>query len=375
MAHLLTTLAHAAFDPDEETGALVPPIHLATTYERDPDGSYPKGYMYSRDGNPTRRLLENALAKFEGGVSCRAFSSGMAASNAVLQSIPTGSHVVVPNDVYHGVRRLIAEQFQGRGIEVSAVDMTSLDEIESAIQPHTRMIWAETPSNPLLQITDLPGVGQIATKNNLLFVVDGTWTTPLLQRPFEFGADMVVHSLTKYLGGHSDTLGGAVVTREESETFQRLSEYQKQSGAVLDPFSSWLTLRGIRTLGVRLSHQCLSAQQVAEFLESRSEVRAVFYPGLSSHPGHQIAAKQMENFGAMLSFEAVGGKDQAMAIAAAVHVFRRATSLGGTESLIEHRSSVEGPETKTSPSLLRLSIGLEHPQDLIDDLEQALTKS
>ena len=375
MAHLLTTLAHAACDPDAETGALVPPIHPATTYERDPDGSYPKGYKYARDGNPTRRQLENALTKLEGGTSCRAFSSGMAASNAVFQSIPIGAHVILPQDIYHGVRRLIAEQFQDRGIEATAVDMTSLDSIEKAIRSNTVMIWVETPSNPLLQITDLAGVGHIAKKSDLIFVVDGTWTTPLLQRPFEFGADLVVHSLTKYLGGHSDTLGGAVIAREDSEHFERLSDYQQQSGAVLDPFSSWLTLRGIRTLGVRLSHQCSSAKHVAAFLESRPEVRAVHYPGLPSHPGHQLAAKQMDDFGAMLSFEAEKGQRQAIAIAAAVKVFTRATSLGGTESLIEHRASVEGPETNTSPSLLRLSIGLEHPKDLIDDLEGALKKS
>ena len=375
MAHLLTSLAHAACDPDSETGALVPPIHPATTYERDPDGSYPKGYKYSRDGNPTRRQLENALAELEGGISCRAFSSGMAASNAVIQSIPIGSHVLLPDDVYHGVRQLINEQFQGRGIEVTAVDMTHLDNIENEIRPNTGMIWVETPSNPLLQITDLSGVGQIASKNDILFVVDGTWTTPFLQRPFEYGADLVVHSLTKYLGGHSDTLGGAVITRADSERFEQLSKYQQQSGAVLDPFSSWLTLRGIRTLGVRLSHQCSTARKVAAFLETRSEVRVVHYPGLSSHPEHELAAKQMDDFGAMLSFEADGGQDRAMAIAAAVEIFTRATSLGGTESLIEHRASIEGPETKTSPSLLRLSIGLEHPKDLIEDLERSLIKS
>ena len=211
-------------------------------------------------------------------------------SNAVFQSIPIGSHVILPQDVYHGVRRLIAEQFQDRGIEATAVDMTSLDSIENAIRSNTVMIWVETPSNPLSQITDLAGVGLIAKKSDLIFVVDGTWTTPLLQRPFEFSADLVVHSLTKYLGGHSDTLGGAVIAREDSEHFERLSDYQQQSGAVLDPFSSWLTLRGIRTLGVRLSHQCSSAKHVAAFLESRPEVRAVHYPGLPSHPGHQLAA-------------------------------------------------------------------------------------
>lgn len=375
MPHLHTTLAHAGTSPDPETGALSPPIHPATTFERDADGGYSKGFVYSRDGNPTRTQLETTLATIEGGIAARAFSSGMAAAHAVLQSIPPGSHILIPDDVYHGVRRLVVEQFQHRGLEMTAVDMSEAGQFERAIRANTRLIWVETPSNPLLKITDLKKVGQLARDHESLFVVDGTWTTPLLQRPFEYGADYVVHSLTKYLGGHSDTLGGAVVAREESTHFTRLTEYQKQSGAVLDPFSSWLTLRGIRTLNVRLSRQCATANRVAGFLESRPEVACVHYPGLSSHPSHELAAKQMDDFGAMLSFEALGGQDHAMAITAAVNVFTRATSLGGTESLIEHRASVEGPESSTSPSLLRVSIGLEHPEDLIADLEGALTNS
>ena len=375
MPHLQTTLAHAGTTPDLETGALVPPIHPATTYERDIDGTYPKGFTYSRDGNPTRSQLEKTLATIEGGVSARAFSSGMAASHAIFQSIPLGSHVIIPDDVYHGVRRLVVEQFQDRGLEMSAVDMNEKDSVERAIQPNTRLIWVESPSNPLLKITDLQAVGRLAEKHEILFAVDGTWTTPLLQRPFEFGADYVMHSLTKYLGGHSDTLGGAVVAREDSAHFRKISEFQNQSGAVLDPFSCWLTLRGIRTLGVRLSKQCTTAKQVALFLESRPEVDVVHFPGLPSHPSHDVAARQMDDFGAMLSFEATGGQKQAMAISAGVNVFTRATSLGGTESLIEHRASVEGPESKTSTALLRVSIGLEHPQDLIADLDAALTNS
>ncbi len=375
MVNILTRLAHAECEIDPETAALIPPVHLSTTYERNPDGTYPHGFKYARDGNPTRAQLEKSLAAIEGGFASRAFPSGMAACNAVLQALPSDAHILIPDDVYHGFRRLVVEQFENRGMRVSTVDMTDLEHVQDTMQADTAMIWVESPSNPLLRISDIRRLAAMAKQHDALLIVDGTWTTPLLQKPFELGANVVVHSLTKYMAGHSDVLGGAIIVRDESDYFHRIARYQQQSGAVLDPFSSWLTIRGLRSLGVRLAHQCASAKHVAAFLSSNGGVKKVFYPGLASHPGHGLAASQMADFGAMLSFTVDGDQSRALSVAAMTRVFTRATSLGGTESLIEHRASMEGPETTTSPSLLRLSIGLEHPGDLVDDLENALTKS
>jgi len=375
MAHILTRLAHAECEIDPATAALIPPIHLATTYERQPDGTYPLGFKYARDGSPTRAQLEKSLAAIEGGFASWAFPSGMAVCNAVLQALPRDAYIIIPDDVYHGFRRLVREQFESRGMRVSAVDMTDLESVQRVMHADTAMIWAESPSNPLLKISDIQSLSALAKQHDALFIVDGTWTTPLLQKPLELGADAVVHSLTKYMAGHSDVLGGAIIAGKESDYFHRIAHYQQQSGAVLDPFSSWLTIRGIRSLGVRLSHQCASAKLVAAFLSSHGGVREVFYPGLASHPGHELAASQMTDFGAMLSFIVDGDHRDAIQVAAKTRVFTRATSLGGTSSLIEHRASMEGPDTLTPPALLRLSIGLEHADDLIGDLENALTKS
>jgi len=372
MPHPETLLAHAGCSTDPATGAVVAPPYLTTTYERAEDGSYPHGYQYGRSGNPTREHFETTLSEFEGGAGCVGFASGMAAAMTVLQALPAGKHIILPDDVYHGVRTLVHDVFAPRNLEVSTVDMTDLDTLEAAFRPNTLLVWAETPSNPMLQITDLQAVANLIHANDALLLVDGTWTTPLLQRPLDLGADLVLHSVTKYLAGHSDVLGGAVVAAEQSGFFDRVRSIQEAGGPVMDPFSAWLALRGMRTLAPRLRLQCASARRIASFLDEHDRVETVHHPSLPHHPGHDVAAEQMTDFGGMLSFEVRGGRDAAMAVAARVNVFRRATSLGGTESLIEHRASIEPEDTSTPEGLLRLSVGLEHIDDLMDDLSQAL---
>jgi cystathionine gamma-synthase len=371
MPHPETLLAHAGCTPDPATGAVVAPPYLSTTYERAEDGSYPHGYQYGRTGNPTRAQFENTLSQFEGGAGCAAFASGMAAAMTVLQALPHGTHVLLPDDVYYGVHRLIDVAFN-HALSVSSVDMTDLSALEAAFRPDTLLVWVETPSNPMLRITDLQAVADMTHANEALLIVDGTWTTPLLQRPLDLGADLVLHSITKYLAGHSDVLGGAVVAAEQSGFFDRVRSIQEAGGPVLDPFGAWLALRGLRTLAPRLRLQCTTARRVASFLDEHAHVDAVHHPSLPHHPGHEVAAQQMDDFGGMLSFEVKGGRDAAMDVAARVKVFRRATSLGGTESLIEHRASIEPEGTLTPPGLLRLSMGLEHVDDLIEDLAHAL---
>jgi len=371
MPHPDTLLAHAGCSPDPATGAVVAPPYLTTTFERAEDGSYPHGYQYGRTGNPTREQFEETLNAFEGGAGCAGFASGMAAAMTVLQALPAGKHILLPADVYYGVQRLIEEAFEDR-FSVSPVDMTDLDALEAAFRAETLLVWAETPSNPMLRITDLQAVADLTHAQNALLLVDGTWTTPLLQRPLDLGADLVLHSVTKYLAGHSDVLGGAVVAAEQSGLFDRLRSIQETGGAVMDPFSAWLALRGMRSLAPRLRLQCASARQIAAFLDEHDRVETVHHPSLPHHPGHDIAARQMDDFGGMLSFEVQGARDAAMEVAARVEVFRRATSLGGTESLIEHRASIEPEGSATPEGLLRLSIGLEHVDDLIADLSQAL---
>ncbi|WP_457651331.1 trans-sulfuration enzyme family protein [Rhodocaloribacter sp.] len=372
MAHLETRLAQAGGVPDPETGALIPPIHLSTTYERGADGVYPRGFVYSRLANPTRQRFETALAALEGGTACMAFASGMAAATAVLQALRPGDHLLLPDDVYYGVRRLVETVFAEWGLVWSVVDMTDLDAVEAALRPATRLVWTETPSNPMLKITDLRAVAERTHAAGARLLVDGTWMTPYLQRPFEHGADLVLHSVTKYLGGHSDVLGGAVVFRTEDAFSERVRALQTSAGAVMDPFSAWLAIRGMRTLAARLRMQCDTARRLAAFLQTHPAVARVHHPSLTEHPGHAVARRQMDDDGAMLSIEVRGGREEALGVAARVKVFTRATSLGGVESLIEHRASIEAPPSRTPESLLRLSIGLEHPDDLLADLSQAL---
>ena len=370
----LETLAvHAGHAPDLATSAVTPPIHLSTTYERAPDGTLPHGFIYSRYANPNRDALERCLAALEGGSAAAAFASGQAATAAVLQALNPGDHVVISEDAYFGTLKLAREVFERWGLLFTLVDARDAATIEAAIRPTTQLLWLETPSNPLLAITDLPAVVAIARKHGVRVAVDNTWATPVLQRPLESGCDLVMHSTTKYLGGHSDTLGGAIVGREGDDFFARIRAIQSTGGAVPSPFESWLVLRGIRTLPFRMRGHCAHARAVADFLAHHPAVDEVHYPGLETHAGHAIAGAQMSDFGGMLSVQVRGGSADALRVASRVELITRATSLGGPESLIEHRHSVEGPGSRAPENLLRLSIGLEHPDDIIADLEQALS--
>lgn len=372
MAHLDTLLARAGTEPDPTTGALAPPIHPATTFARLEDGTAPDGFIYSRLDNPTRRILQEALTEAEGGAGCLAFASGMAAAMTLLQTLGTGDHIILPRDIYFGVRQLVTAQFDRWGLAWTGVDMTDPETVREALRPETRLVFVESPSNPQLNITDIARVARIAHDAGAALVVDNTWSTPLITRPIELGADVVLHSVTKYLGGHSDVLGGALIFADQGPLFQRAEALAKEGGAVLDPFGAWLTLRGMRSLGPRLRQQSDSALQIARWLEQHPAVEGVHYPGLPSHTGHETARKQMRLFGGMLSFRLRGGEAKALDVVRRTRLFANATSLGGTESLMEHRASVEGPDTPTPRNLLRVSIGLEYPDDLIADLEQAL---
>jgi cystathionine gamma-synthase len=367
-----TTAVHAGRHVDPATGAVTPPIHLSTTFERGADGEYPRGYSYSREDNPNRRALEECLAALEGGKQALAFASGLAVATALVQGLEPGDHILAPDDVYYGLRKVIGEVFAKSGLEASYVDMTDLDAVRQAVRPSTRLVWVETPSNPLMTITDLAGIAGIARRANAISICDGTFATPILQRPFEQGIDMVTHSTTKYIGGHSDVVGGALITKFDNYLFERARKSQIFGGAVPSPFDCWLTLRGVDTLPYRMRAHSENAGRIAQFLEGHPAVQAVHYPGLACHAGHEIAARQMSGFGGMLSVQVPGGRAQAMQVAARVRLFTRATSLGGAHSLIEHRASVEPSKTKTPQNLLRLSIGLENAGDLIADLEQAL---
>lgn len=371
----LETLAiHAGRAPDLATGAVAPSPILSTTFARDADGDYPHGHIYSRSSNPARAALETLLAALEGGSAAAAFASGSAASMAVFQALSPGDHVIAPDDVYHGTRTQLRELLARWGLRHSLVDLTDLDAVRAAITPATRLIWAETPSNPLLKISDVSGLAELAHAAGAQLVVDSTFATPVLQQPLALGADLVMHSTTKYLGGHSDVLGGAVIAREPDALFARIRDLQTKGGAVPAPFDCWLLQRSIGTLPLRVRAQTANAQAIAEFLAAHPQVSAVHYPGLSSHAGHALARRQMSGYGAMLSFQVRGGRDAALAVAGRVQLYTRATSLGGIESLIEHRASVEGPHTSTPQDLLRMSVGLEHVDDLIDDLRQALLR-
>ncbi len=367
-----TLAVHAGHAIDPSTGAVTPPIHLSTTFEREADGSFPRGYIYARTNNPNRMALEECLCALEGGAAAAAFASGSAATMSVFQALVPGDHVIAPADAYHGTARLLREVFAPWGLETTFVDVTDPARVQQAIRPHTKLVWIETPSNPLLKVTDITGIAELAHGAGALCVCDNTWATPILQHPFELGADLSVHATTKYLGGHSDVTGGVVIAKVEDEFFQRVRRLQVQTGAVPSPFDCWLVLRGIRTLPYRMRAHSENAMKVAGFLSHHAGVEVVHYPGLKGHAGHDIAARQMGGFGGMASFQVKGDRDTAMGVAARVRVFTRATSLGGTESLIEHRASIEGPGTRTPDNLLRLSIGLEHADDLIEDLARAL---
>jgi cystathionine gamma-synthase len=370
--HKETLAVHAGHGVDPTTGAVSPPIHLSTTFERGVDGSFPTGYVYSRSGNPNRTQLETALATIEGGAAAAAFASGSAATLAVFQALAPGDHIVAPTDAYHGTTRILRDLLARWGLAATFVDMTDLAAVERAIEPRTKVVWIETPSNPLLHVTDIAAVVALAGASGVRVVCDNTWATPALQQPLAHGADLVVHSTTKYLGGHSDVLSGAVVTKVEDDFFARVREVQTVGGGVAAPFDAWLVSRGIRSLHWRMRGHVANAAAVATFLHEDQRVQAVYYPGLPGHPNHAVAARQMSGFGGMISFQPHGDAANALAIVGRAQLFTRATSLGGTESLIEHRASVEGPQTRTPGNLIRMSIGLEYADDLITDLDQAL---
>ncbi|MEJ2287115.1 MAG: PLP-dependent transferase [Deinococcales bacterium] len=370
--HLETLAVRAGLEVDPATGAVTPPIHLSTTFERAVDGSYPHGYVYTRSDNPNRRALESALALLQGGADAAAFASGSAAASAVLRSLRPGERVLLPRELYHGIRKLVDGALRPWGLTAETVDLTDLDALRSAWRPDVGLVWVETPSNPLLSITDVAGVCDVAHERGALVAVDATWTPPGVADPLGLGADLVVHATTKYLAGHSDVLGGAVIAARPDELWDRIRFLQHNEGAVPGPFDCWLVHRGLRTLPYRMRGHVEGAARIAAFLEGRPEIEHVYYPGLASHPGHEVAARQMASYGGMLSFRVRGGEAAAMAVAARVRLFTRATSLGGVESLIEHRASIEGEGTATPRDLLRVSVGLEHPDDLVADLAQAL---
>ena len=369
----METLAiHAGAAADPVTGSVAPPIHLSTNYIHGPASEETYGYMYVRDKNPTQDRLEAAMSALEGGEDALAFSSGMGATAAFFQSLEPRSHVIIPEDVYVHVRIIAAKHFANWQLEYSTVDTQSPAAISVAIRPNTKAIWAETPSNPCMKIMDIAAVAKIAHKAGACLVVDNTFATPVLQRPLDLGADVVMHSTTKYCGGHGDVQGGCLVFKQRAPLHEKLFHVRMVLGAVCSPFNSWLILRGLRTLPCRMERHSRNAMAVANALSQAKEVERVFYPGLGSHPGHEIAAAQMKQFGGMMSILVKGGWDEAVRVVSRVKVFQPATSLGGVESLIEHRASAEG-EGSTSPrNLLRLSVGLEHPDDLIADLLQAL---
>ncbi len=370
-ARIETIAVHGGHEVDSSTGAVSAPIHLSTTFEREAEGSYPRGFSYSRSDNPNRRALERGAIALEGGVTAAAFGSGMAAAMALFQALAPGDHVLADVDAYYGTTLLLREIFLRWQLEADFIDMSDLAAVRNGLRPETKLVWIETPSNPLWHVVDLAAVTNIVSETGAICVCDNTcW--PTLQRPLDFGVDIVHYSTTKYFSGHCDVLGGIVISRNDDEFFQRVRTTQYSGGGVPSPFDCWLTLRGMRTLPWRMRAHSENGMRVACFLAQDPRVERVYYPGLPSHPGHEIAAKQASCFGGMLSLEVEGGRDRAMQVAAKTKIFTRATSWGGVESLIEHRASIEGPNSRSPEGLLRLSVGLENADDLIDDLAQAL---
>lgn len=368
-----TLAIHAGNLYKTNTMDVTSPIHLSTTFLRDEDGGYSGGHMYSRVSNPNRRALEQTLADLEHGVEACAFSSGNTAGMALFQALKPGSHIIAPDDMYWGFKKQLQTIFADI-LQIDFIDLTEPQLVSSFIKQNTVLIWMETPSNPLLKITDINALSKIAKENDLVLACDSTFASPCLQNPIDFGADIVMHSSTKYIGGHSDVLGGVLVTAAKSPLWDKIRNVQQVGGAVPSPFDCFLLLRSIKTLPYRMQGHSANGQALATYLSQHDAVEAVFYPGLSGHPQHEIAKAQMKSFGGMLSILVKGGSEQAKIIVNKVRLFAQATSLGGVESLIEHRASVEGPETKTPQNLIRISAGLEHIDDLIADIDQALTQ-
>ena len=374
MPHPATLAAQGLGWTDASTGGVVLPLHTATTFERDPDNQYRRGRSYGRADNPGYDQPQALITALEGGAATLLFASGMAAATALFDSLPVGAHVVAPRVMYWALRRWLAATNASGRLHVDFVDATALDELRRAVEPgRTRLLWIETPANPLWSITDIAGAAEIADKAGALLAVDSTAATPVLTRPLALGADIVMHSATKYLNGHSDVIAGSLTTAREDEFWQRLVAARSGGGAILGSLEAYLLLRGMRTLYVRVERACRSAARIAEHFAGHRKVLGVLYPGLPDHPGHAVAARQMEGgFGGMLSIRVKGGEAAAIAAAARVELWKRATSLGGVESLVEHRASVEGAGSPVPPDLLRLSVGIEDPEDLLADLEQAL---
>jgi len=366
------TLAVHAGGERDETGAIAPPLHLSANYEHGPSGEILHGYLYARKDNPVQRRLESALAEVEGGQASLVFASGVAAGAAYLQSLPPGSHVLFSDDLFYGFREMAPSFLPRWGIEWSAVDMTDLAAVRAAMRPATRLVWAETPTNPMMKVQDIVGLAEIAHRARAQLLVDSTFPTPALLRPLSLGADVVLHSTTKYLGGHSDVQGGALIFARRDEVLSQVTQIRTLLGGVAAPFSSWLVLRGLRTLSARMRVHSANAVIVAAFLELHPRVGEVLYPGLVSNAGHLIAKEQMRDFGGMLSFRVKGGRPSAIEVASRVHLLINAGSLGGSESLIQHAVSVMHSPGAIPEDLLRVSVGLEHPEDLIADLKQAL---
>ena len=367
-----TLAVHAGAETDAETGAVAPPIHLSTTFRHGPAAERIAGYEYQREGNPTQDRLEAALAALEGGEAALAYASGMAAIAGLLETLPSGARVLLPDDCYSGLRYLASEFLPQRGVQAQFVDMADTAAVEAACMQPLALLWMETPSNPLMKVCDIAALARIAQAQGALAVCDNTFATPVLQQPLSLGADVVMHSTTKYFGGHSDVLGGALVFARRDPVFDAAMHRRHITGAVLSPFSAWLLLRGCRSLAARMAMHCANARRLAEFLDAHPAVGEVNWPGLPSHPGHALASAQMRDYGAMLSIRLRGGREAALAAASKLRLFTNATSLGGCESLVEHRASVEGASPVSPQDLLRLSVGLEHADDLIADWAQAL---
>ncbi len=369
----IETLCIKSTEMPDANGSVTPPIYLTTTYERESNGDFgAHGFTYNRLDNPNRRSLEHTLTLMDGGKEAFAFASGLAAVNALLQTLKTGDHILLPDDAYFGVLVLAEDIFSHVGVETTRVNQSDLEAVKGAMRPNTKLVWVESPSNPQLRVVDIAAISQIAKNNGAICAVDNTWATPILQLPLALGADVAMYSTTKYYGGHSDVLGGALVIGENPMLGEKLRKIQKVGGAVPSPFDCWLVSRGIRTMPLRVRAQTESAKRLAFFLQEHSAIEHVFYPGLPSHPQHEIAKKQMTDFGAMLSILVKGDRKKAMEVASKLQLFTHATSLGGVESLIEHRKSIEGDVSSTPDNLLRISVGLEHIDDLLADFEQAL---
>jgi cystathionine gamma-synthase len=371
--HPDTVAAQAGGFADDATGGLVPPIHVASTFVRDADNQYRRGYCYGRADNATVRQVEGVLTDLEAGAATLLFGSGMAAATTAFLALEQPAHVIAPHEMYWGLRQWLVDEAPRHGLQVTFVDAGSPGELQVAMRPGlTRLVWIETPSNPLWTITDIAAAAQIAHDGGALLAVDSTVSTPVLTRPLSMGADLVLHSATKYLNGHSDVVAGAIVFGRRAGEFESCAKLRGMLGGVLGPFEASQLLRGLRTLHVRVRHQSASAMAIAHHFSDHAQVRQLLYPGLPSHPGHALAVRQMHGgFGGMLSIRLCGGEAVAIAAAARMHVWKRATSLGGVESLVEHRSSIEGASSPCPPDLLRFSVGLENIEDLIEDIERA----